>query len=72
MGTKELQTMDCVVCGHSEMQKIQHKVFKCAECKHTYIAYDGDGLHYHKVLYRAEGQEGIRTPGEIIDGKFTD
>lgn len=63
--------MDCVVCN-GKMNLIQYKVYKCSECQHTYIAYDGDGLHYHKVLYRSKGHDGTRTPGEIVDGKFTD
>lgn len=66
--------MDCVVCN-GQMNLIQYKVYKCIECRHTYIAYDGDGLMYHKVLYRTPGQAGSRAnheqTGEIENGKFT-
>jgi len=63
--------MRCVVCNSENFKSIQHKVFKCDDCKHTYINYDGDGIHYHKVLYRSEGHDGTRGGAEIVDGKFT-
>lgn len=63
--------MKCVVCNSENFKGIQHKVFKCSDCNHTYIDYDGDGIHYHKVLYRSKGYDGTRGGTEIVDGKFT-
>jgi len=63
--------MECIICNGS-LNRIQYKVDRCTNCQHTYIRYDGDGLHYHKTLYRSEGHDGTRGGGEVVDGKFTD
>lgn len=62
--------MECVICN-GVMNKMQYKVFKCQDCHHTYIDYSEDGINYHKLLYRAKGQEGTRA-GDVEEGKFTD
>ena len=63
--------MACIICG-GETERIQYKVDRCRDCNHTYIRYDGDGIHYHKSLYRGKGQEGRRDQSEVINGVFTD
>jgi len=63
--------MQCKVCNSNNNQEIKHKVFKCGDCGHVYVNYTGDGINYHKTLYRAKGQEGTRGDNEVIGGKFT-
>lgn len=63
--------MACIICGGS-LTQIKYKVEKCNDCWHTYVRYDGDGLYYHKTLYRSAGHDGTRGGGEIVDGVFTD
>lgn len=63
--------MKCIICG-GNTNLIQYKVTQCEDCKHTYIKYDGDGIHYHKSLYRSKGEEGRRDQTEVVDGVFTD
>ena len=63
--------MACIICGGS-LTEIQYKVERCDNCHHNYIRYDGDGLYYHKTLYRSEGHDGTRGGGEVVDGVFTD
>lgn len=63
--------MKCKICNTSNTSEIQNNVFKCSHCNHVYINYVGDGNHYHKVLYRSNG-EGSRGLGEIVDGRFTE
>ena len=64
--------MQCKICNSDNNPEVKHKAYKCSDCGHVYINYTGDGIHYHKVLYRADGQEGSRGSGEVVDGKFTD
>ena len=63
--------MACIICEGS-LTEIQYKVERCDNCHHNYIRYDGDGLYYHKTLYRSEGHDGTRGGGEVVDGVFTD
>lgn len=63
--------MNCKVCNSSNNNLIQHKVYKCNECNHTFINYTDDGILYHKELYRKPGQDGTRGNNEVQDGKFT-
>jgi len=64
--------MDCKVCNSSDNILIQHKVYKCNNCKHIFINYTNDGILYHKELYRKPGQDGTRGDNEVLDGKFTE
>lgn len=64
--------MKCQVCHSENNPLIQHKVYKCNECFHTFINYTEDGIQYHKTLYRKPEQEGNRGSNEVVDGKFTD
>lgn len=67
--------MACIICG-GDTEIVQYKVDRCKVCNHTYIRYDGDGIHYHKSLYRGKGQEGRRdrnaSQSEVEGDKFTE
>ena len=64
--------MKCQVCHSENNPLVQHKVYKCSDCGHTFINYTEDGVKYHKTLYRKPNQEGNRGDNEVKDGKFTD
>ena len=63
--------MNCKICNSENNNIIQHKVYKCADCGHTFINYTDDGIKYHKILYRKPGEEGARGDKEVQDGIFT-
>ena len=63
--------MQCKVCNSDNNPSISHKAYKCSDCGHVYIDYTGDGIFYHKTLYRSKGHEGTRGGDEVKDGKFT-
>jgi len=63
--------MQCKICNSDNNPEIKHKVYKCSDCGHVYVNYTGDGIYYHKTLYRTQGQEGTRGDNEVVDGKFT-
>lgn len=62
----------CKVCNSTSISYIQHKVYRCNQCSHTFIEYQNDGILYHKELYRKPGHDGTRGRGEIEDGVFTE
>ena len=62
--------MDCKVCN-TEMTLAKHKVYKCPNCRHIFINFTGDGIEYHKTLYRKGKNEGQRGTNEVKDGVFT-
>lgn len=64
--------MQCKVCNSDNNPSVGHKAYKCSDCGHTYIDYTGDGIYYHKTLYRSKGHEGTRGNDEVKDGLFTD
>lgn len=64
--------MQCRVCNSDNNPSVSNKAYKCSDCGHIYIDYSGDGIHYHKTLYRSKGHEGTRGSDEVKDGKFTD
>lgn len=63
--------MKCKVCNSENNNLIQHKVYKCQDCKHTFINYTQDGILFHKELYRKPGHDGQRGNNEVKEGKFT-
>ena len=65
-------SMKCQVCHSENNLLIQHKVYKCSDCEHTFINYTEDGVEYHKTLYRKPDQEGNRGINEVENGKFTE
>ena len=62
--------MNCHCCN-GKYESIGNNSFKCVDCNHMYVNYDGDGLEYHKNEYRSK-DFGTRVGGEIEDGKFTE
>lgn len=64
--------MNCKICNSENNVLIQYKVYKCDDCKHTFINYTDDGILYHKELYRKPGQDGTRGDNEVKDGRFTE
>lgn len=63
--------MNCKVCNSDSNKLIQHKVYRCEDCGHTFINYTNDGIEFHKSLYRKPGHDGDRGGNEVKDGKFT-
>lgn len=63
--------MKCKVCNSENNPLVQHKIYKCKDCGHTFINYTNDGILFHKELYRKPGHDGTRGDGEVVDGKFT-
>ena len=61
--------MECVVCA-SSTEQLDEGLYRCNNCKHIYVDYQGDGLTYHKEEYRTNN-EGNRVKGEVSEGKFT-
>lgn len=64
-------SMYCKVCNSENNPLIGHRSYRCYDCGHIYIDYDGDGIFYHKTLYRSKGHEGTRGDNEFKNGKFT-
>ena len=62
---------NCPVCDLNRLKSIGTDVYKCDNCKHTYVDFKGDGLQYHKDEYR-KNDNGTRTTDEISNGKFTE
>lgn len=62
--------MKCHCCG-GNYKSIGNNSFKCVDCNHMYVNYEGDGLEYHKNEYRSKNF-GTRVNGEINDGQFTE
>lgn len=62
--------MNCVICKSSTVL-VKELVYKCSNCDHIYIAYQGDGTEFHKTLYRTPGNDGVRNTKEIQNRKFT-
>jgi len=62
---------NCLICNSSNNPLIKHKTYKCNECGHVFLNYTGDGLLYHKELYRKGSNEGSRGGGEVKEGRFT-
>ena len=62
--------MNCPVCSSESMKSSSTDVYKCDDCKHTYVDFKGDGLEYHKDEYRKK-DHGTRVSNEIVSGKFT-
>ena len=45
--------MKCHCCG-GNYKSIGNNSFKCVDCNHMYVNYNGDGLEYHKNEYRSK------------------
>lgn len=63
---------NCLICGSENNSIIKHKTYKCSDCGHVFLAYSGDGILFHKELYRKGSNEGNRGSGEVINGRFTE
>ena len=57
-------------CCNGKYNPIGNNSFKCVDCGHIYVNYEGDGLKYHKNEYRTKNF-GTRVSNEINGGKFT-
>ncbi len=57
-------------CCNGKYNPIGNNSFRCIDCGHMYVNYEGDGLEYHKNEYRSK-DFGTRVNNEINNGKFT-
>lgn len=63
--------MKCSVCGSKNNKVLSSNIYKCDNCSHIFIDYQGDGLDYHKNEYR-NNNHGVRGSEEIHENKFTE
>lgn len=57
----------CLCCDKNSIMLLLEDTYKCKDCNHIYRDFKGNGVQYHKDIYRKEGKHGKIKQNDITN-----